>query len=251
MARPIYFGKYKLLGRIAQGGMAEIILARQKGLSGFEKFATVKRILPQYSKDEEFVRMFIDEAKIAAQLSHANIVHIYDLGKEGDYYFIAMEYIAGQDLWSILRSARRRNKPFKIPYTLDVITQVCKGLFHAHNFVDAQGQKLSVVHRDISPNNILATYDGQVKIVDFGIAKAAGRIVETKSGIIKGKFAYLSPEAALGEQIDHRHDIFATGICLWEAVCGRRLFDAEDDLVTLKRVQQCKIPSFASLNVSA
>ncbi|GAB4306361.1 MAG: hypothetical protein Kow0090_21590 [Myxococcota bacterium] len=248
MAPAVRFGKYQLLGKIAQGGMAQILLARAQGVSGFEKLVVIKRILPQYSQDQEFIRMFIDEAKIAAQLNHQNICHIYDLGAVGEYYFIAMEYIEGRDVHSIIRYARKRKKYAKKSSVVFVLSEVCKGLSYAHNRKDADGRPLGLIHRDISPSNILISFDGDVKIVDFGIARASKKSSNTEAGIIKGKFSYLSTEQANGKEIDKRSDIFSLGAVMYEMFTGERLFNGKDDLTTLKMVQQCELPDFDKLD---
>ncbi|MCG3174261.1 MAG: Serine/threonine-protein kinase PknD [Myxococcota bacterium] len=242
MGKRVFFGKYQLLGRISQGGMAEIVLARMRGVSGFEKLFAIKRILPQFCRDEEFLQMLVDEANIAAGLSHPNIVHIYELGQEGDYYFIAMEYVRGQDLYNLLRFARRREKPLPAADAVYIAIQICKALHYAHNFRNARGVPRPIVHRDVSPNNVLLSYDGDVKLADFGIARAEGKISKTNAGAIKGKFSYLSPEQTDGRPPDARSDLFSAGIVLWEMLAGRRLFDADDEMATLQLVRNCEIP---------
>jgi eukaryotic-like serine/threonine-protein kinase len=192
------YGSYQLIKRLAAGGMAQIYLARQKGPEGFEKLLVVKRILPHLAENEEFVRMFLDEARIAARLNHPNIVQIYNLGAQGDSYFIAMEYIHGEDVRRVWKRADRLGMPMPSPLVCRVIIDACSGLDYAHKRVDQTGRPLGIVHRDVSPQNILATFEGGVKVVDFGIAKAADQATVTRSGVLKGKYSYMSPEQASG-----------------------------------------------------
>src|SRR5690606_24924839 len=202
------------------GGMAEIFLARQEGLEGFEKTICIKRIRPHLSSQANFVRMFLNEAKLAAQLNHPNIVQIYDLGRINDSYFIAMEYISGRDMSRIVPKAERAGIPFPMIYALRIASSVCEGLYYAHTKSDAFGNSLNVVHRDVTPENMLVSWDGTVKIVDFGIAKANTQIEQTRAGEIKGKLSYMSPEQAMGKQLDARSDIFSLGAVLYEWVTG-------------------------------
>ncbi|MCA9560148.1 MAG: serine/threonine protein kinase, partial [Myxococcales bacterium] len=236
------FGPYQILKRIAYGGMAEIHLAKTTGIGGFEKLLALKVIHPKFSEDQEFIDMLIDEAKIAVQLSHVNVGQIFDLGRIDDTYYIAMEFIDGKDLYQLL--VRCSELDIDIPF--DVIAYIgletAAGLQYAHTKSDNYGRPLDLIHRDISPQNILISYDGEVKIVDFGIAKASQRSRETESGVIKGKFFYMSPEQAWGDQIDARTDIFSTGICLYEMITGEMLYNEEKALVLLDRVRKAEIP---------
>jgi serine/threonine protein kinase len=227
-------GRYSLVSRIAIGGMAEIWLARQVGLQGFEKFVVIKRIIDGLGADPEFVEMFLDEARIAAQLNHPHIVQIYDLGMEAGAYYIAMEYLPGEDLTTIVRAGNRQQKPLPIAYAVRIIADAAEGLGYAHAKTGPGGAPLGIVHRDVSPQNLLLTYDGQLKVVDFGIAKAATRESRTIAGHVKGKTAYMSPEQARGQPIDGRSDIFALGIILFELVTRTRLFQYADPLVALR-----------------
>src|SRR5689334_8182065 len=206
------FGKYTLISRLAVGGMAEIFLARQAGVEGFEKTIAVKKIRPHLSGDENFVRMFLNEAKLASQLSHPNIVQIYDLGKINESFFIAMEYVSGRDMSRVIPKCRSQNIPFTMEYALKIASNTLEALYFAHNKADQGGHPLHVVHRDVTPENILVGFSGSVKIADFGIAKATMRIgdgrPETRVGEIKGKLSYMSPEQCMGKDIDHRSDIF-------------------------------------------
>ncbi len=238
------FGKYLLLDQIATGGMAEIWLAKQTGLEGFEKLVVIKKILPHFISDIEFINMFLDEARLAAKLNHQNIVQIYDLGKEDNTYYIAMEYIFGEDLKSIAMNAIAAGTFIPIHLSCAIISQIAQGLSYAHKLKDLRGNALNLVHRDISPQNIIVTYEGNVKIVDFGIAKATTSSNSTKTGTLKGKFAYMSPEQAKGEStIDSRSDIFALGILLFELTTGQRLFKCDSELATLKKIIQDPITS--------
>jgi len=236
LKKPVPFGKYYLLERINVGGMAEVFKAKTFGVEGFERLLAVKRILPNIAEDEEFITMFIDEAKIAVQLQHANIAQIFDLGKVDDSYFIALEYVNGRDLRSIFDRMRSRGEALPIALACHVMMQVCEGLDYAHNKRDGQGRELHLIHRDISPQNVLIGYDGEVKLIDFGIAKAAGKASTTQAGILKGKFGYMSPEQVRGLPIDKRSDIFAVGIVLYELLTGERLFVGETDFSTLEKV---------------
>jgi serine/threonine protein kinase len=239
--QPIPFGKYYLLERINVGGMAEVFKAKATGVEGFERMVAVKRILPSIAEDEEFITMFIDEAKIAVQLTHANVAQIFDLGRVDDSYFIALEYVHGKDMRAIFNRSRARSEQLPIPMACYIIMKLCEGLDYAHNKRDAGGQFLNLVHRDVSPQNILVSYEGEVKIIDFGIAKAAGKAGRTQAGILKGKFGYMSPEQVQGLEIDRRSDVFGVGICLYELLTGERLFVAESDFATLEKVRNVDI----------
>ncbi len=241
MKKPIPFGKYLLLERINVGGMAEVFKAKAFGVEGFERLVAVKRILPSIAEDAEFITMFVDEAKIAVQLTHANIAQIFDLGRVGDSYFIAMEFVHGKDLRAIFDRARKRGETVPVPMACYVAMKVCEGLDYAHNKKDAAGRDLHLVHRDVSPQNVLLSYDGEVKVIDFGIAKAAGKAGKTQAGILKGKFGYMSPEQVRGLPLDRRSDIFAVGIVLYELLTGERLFVGESDFSTLEKVKNVEI----------
>lgn len=224
---PFKFGKYWLTDRIAVGGMAELYRGKISGEEGFEKAVAVKKILPHLSAEKEAVSYFIDEARLAALLQHPNVVQIYDFGRLEERYFIAMEYLFGKDLKTVLQFAARRGMPLSLENALYIALSVCSGLDYAHNMKDLQGRLLNIIHRDVSPQNIFLTYDGQVRIIDFGIAKAASRISNTRSGVIKGKVAYMSPEQADGHEVDHRSDIFSVGILLYEMVTGRFMYEGD------------------------
>ena len=241
MKQPIPFGKYYLLERVNVGGMAEVYKAKATGVEGFERLVAVKRILPSIAEDEEFITMFIDEAKIAVQLTHASIAQIFDLGRVDESYFIALEYVYGKDVRAVFNRARNRGEPLPVPMACFTTMKVCEGLDYAHNKKDPAGRPLQLVHRDVSPQNILISYEGEVKIIDFGIAKAAGKAGKTQAGILKGKFGYMSPEQVKGMDLDRRSDIFGVGICLYELLTGERLFVGESDFSTLEKVRNVDI----------
>ncbi|MCB9654564.1 MAG: protein kinase [Deltaproteobacteria bacterium] len=234
------FGEYFLHDRIGAGGMAEIFLATSRGIEGFEKRLVIKRILPTLSDDAQFVRMFIEEAKLCVSLRHPNIVQVYDLGEIEGQYFIAMEYIDGRDLLKTLSSCGRKQVGFPTEIALFIIMEVLKGLDYAHNLTRPDGQPLNIIHRDVSPSNVLLSFEGEVKISDFGIAKASTR-EKTATGILKGKFGYMAPEQVTGAPIDHRADIFAIGIMLYELLTGHRLFAGKNDLAVLEKVRDARI----------
>ena len=235
--------RYQILKRLDKGGMAEVFLGRSSGLEGFDKAVAIKRVLPNLAANEKFVRMFLDEAKLSLHLDHANIVSVFDVGMSAGTYFIVMEYIDGTNLKKLLDSG-----PIPVELACYILIEVCKGLVYAHGKVDRDGRPLNIVHRDISPPNILLSREGEVKVTDFGLARAVSQLESTDPGVVKGKFAYLSPEAAWGEEVDLRTDVFAAGIVLWEAVTGRRLFQGDTDLGTLESVRRAEVPSVTSIN---
>ena len=238
MSDGVPFGNYRLQRRLARGGMAEVFLARLIGVEGFERRVAIKRILPHLSESEEFRAMFLDEARLAAQLTHPNIVHIYDFGKVEDYYFIAMEYVDGVDIGRLIRRAKERPVPFEL--AARILADVCAGLQFAHNAVDPIGRKLDVVHRDVTPQNVLVSYDGQVKLVDFGIAKAQFAAGRTRPGVVKGKYAYMSPEQVEGRSLDGRSDVFSAGICFYEMLTGVPLFRRDDVVASMREIRDGK-----------
>ncbi len=235
------FGNYQLLKKLATGGMAEVWLARHSGIEGFSRLLVVKRILPHLADDPEFVQMFLNEAKIAARFSHPNIAQIYDLGEQNGTFFIAMEFVHGEDLGRVMRKAWTTGQWVARPLAIRIVAAACEGLYYAHTKTDDRGNPLKVVHRDISPQNILISFDGSVKLVDFGIAKAADAQSMTRSGAIKGKFAYMAPEQAAGKALDHRSDIFAIGLVLYELLTGVRPLKKDSELATLQAAMQCDI----------
>jgi eukaryotic-like serine/threonine-protein kinase len=248
MRQPVQFGKYLLLDRIAVGGMAEVFAAKAFGVEGFERILAIKKILPTMGEDPELVSMFVDEARIAVQLSHPNIVQVLELGKHDETLYIAMEYISGRDLRQLLDRFRRRGQPMPIPQACAIAARVCDALDYAHRKGDASGKPLGIVHRDVSPQNVLVSFDGGVKLIDFGIAKAERRLQKTQSGILKGKFSYMSPEQVRGEALDRRSDVFAAGVLLWELICGRKLFTGDSDYAVLEKVRRVEVPPPASVN---
>ncbi len=248
MAKWYKYGRYYLLRHIATGGMAEIFLSKQIGLEGFEKLLVIKKILAQYAENQEFINMFLDEARLAAKLDHPNVVRIYDLGKQGNSYYIAMEYIAGEDLRNIMKKISQKGQLIPIQHTLHMISSLCEGLDYAHKKKDPSGKPLNIIHRDVSPQNIMVSYEGSVKILDFGIAKAANQSTETEAGVLKGKYAYMSPEQAKGKKLDHRSDVFAVGILLFEMLTNHRLFKAGNQLDTLRKLVYEDIPSPQKFN---
>jgi len=241
------FGRYVLLDRIAVGGMAEIFRAQTEGLGGFKKTIAIKRLHPQYSKDKQFVDMLIDEAKIAVRLKHPNIVDVLDLGQVGAHFYIAMEFVEGRDLFHVLKKLHDEDLQMPLETAVYLTQEILAGLHHAHFRRDSQGEPLNIIHRDVSPQNILLSMLGEVKVSDFGIAKAEKRLTETASGIIKGKFYYMSPEQANGLDLDHRSDLFSVGIVLYECLTASPLYDDDEEAGTLlTRVQKADIPSVIS-----
>jgi len=247
---PKQFGKYQLLDKIAVGGMAELFRAKLTGVQGFEKLIAIKKIMSNLSGEENLVKSFIDEAKLAALLQHENIIQIHDFGSIDGEYFIAMEYLFGKDLRTVTRAADKRNLPLSKENIFFIASRICAGLDYSHNLKDLQGQPLNIIHRDINPQNILITYDGQVKIIDFGIAKAASHNTKTRENLIKGKLAYMSPEQANGQAVDYRSDIFSTGIILYELLAARRMFEGETlHVLSLAREAQYDPPDEVIANL--
>lgn len=235
---PVVYGKYQLLDLVARGGMAEVFKAKSHGVEGFEKVLVIKRILPELSENPQFVEMFINEAKIAVTLSHANIVQVFDLGRAGDSYFIAMEYVAGYDLATVLRRSKKYEKPLPQELAVYIVSEVAKGLDYAHRRRDSHMRALNIVHRDVSPQNVLLSYEGEVKLTDFGIAKARTTVEgDSESGVLKGKYAYMAPEQANGKEVDARTDLFALGTVLYEALSGENPFVAPSAYDTLENVR--------------
>ncbi len=235
------FGQYTLLERIAVGGMAEVWKARMKGMEGFQKTVAIKKILPHLTDSSDFVTMFIDEAKLAAQLNHNNIIHIYDLGKLGDDYFIAMEYVDGRDLRTILNTARAESRPLPMNLSLLIASRLASALDYAHRKRDFEDRELGLVHRDVSPQNVLISFEGDIKLCDFGIVKAVTKASKTQMGALKGKLQYMSPEQAWGRPVDARSDIFSLGSLLFEMLTGRRLFSGESEISVLDAVREGRI----------
>lgn len=240
--------RYRVIKRLEAGGMAEVYLGEASSLEGFKKRVAIKRVLPHLAQNENFIQMFLDEARLSARLSHANIVSVFDISARDDTYFLIMEFVDGANLKRILESLQRRGQRFPLPDAIYVCAEACRGLSYAHQLHDEHGHAIGIVHRDISPPNIMITKQGEVKVADFGLAKAGTQLSQTDPGVVKGKFSYLSPEAAAGREVDARADIFSLGIVLWEMLAGRRLFLGETDYATVKLIQQANIPRLAPLN---
>jgi eukaryotic-like serine/threonine-protein kinase len=227
-------GKYELVRPIATGGMAEVFLAKTEGPMGFAKTVVVKRIRPHLLDDPTFVEMFLGEAKLAAQLNHPNIVQIFDFGEADGAYYIAMEYVDGPNLRALAARASAARQPLPLAVVAKIVSYACEGLAYAHDFVSPEtGQPLNIVHRDISPDNIVVAQSGAVKVVDFGIAKAAEQLHQTRSGLRKGKLAYMSPEYLKGKQPDRRADVFALGVVLYELLANKKPYDAESEVTLM------------------
>ena len=243
------FGKYTLLEKLASGGMAEVFLARAPGAGGIRKFIAIKRILPQFSDNPEYKEMFTSEAKIAVNLSHGNVVSIYEFGIENKQLYLVMDYVEGRNLRQILNKMKESSKRFSIDQIVYMIKEIAAGLDHANRCLDGStGEPLNIIHRDMSPQNIMISFEGEVKIVDFGIAKAGTQNETTADGTLKGKFGYMSPEQAEGQAIDLRTDIFSLGIILWELIANERLFLSNNEINTLRKIRKCHIPSLTRIN---
>ncbi|MEC7522103.1 MAG: PEGA domain-containing protein [Myxococcota bacterium] len=247
---PMRFGKYTLMRKLAVGGMAELFLALQKSVAGFEKLIVVKRVLPHLVKDDSFIEMLLAEARIAATLNHPNVAHIYDVGRVDGQFYIAMEHVHGEDLRSLVRQMKKKGvTSFPLEHALAIVMGCCAGLAYAHEKRDLDGEPMGIVHRDVSPQNILVTFTGDVKLVDFGIAKAGrGGMEDTGSGQLKGKVPYMSPEQAQGLDLDKRSDIFSLGIMLFELTTGRRLFRGKNEMETLRKIVEEEYPQPRQLN---
>ncbi len=242
MSKQYTLGKYELIKRIAVGGMSEIYLASQGGLEGFDRAVIVKCIREDLDTENEVKEMFIDEARIAACLKHPNIVHLYDVGRDGDTAYLAMEYIFGRDMMSICDRARFLGRELPVQVLAKIMCDVLAGLHYAHVVAEFEDRPLHVIHRDVSPQNILLSFDGITKLVDFGIAKATARLSETRAGILKGKYAYMSPEQVRGKPLDHRSDQFSLAVVFYEALTHTRLFQRDTDYSTMEAVDRCEIP---------
>lgn len=245
------FGKYVLLEKLASGGMAEVYLAKNSGANGVSKFVAIKRILPQYSDNEEFIEMFKEEAKIAVNLNHSNVVHIHEFGIERNQFYLVMEYVEGRNLRQILNELKKKGNHFQIDQIVYIIKEVAAGLDHAHRCLDGTtGKPLNITHRDMSPQNVMVSFEGEIKIIDFGIAKAETQLEATKAGTLKGKFGYMSPEQADGQNIDLRTDVFSLGIVLWELLAKDRLFSGSSEAAILRKIRESNIPSLRKIDPS-
>jgi serine/threonine-protein kinase len=240
--------RYRVIEKLESGGMAEVFRAESNGLQGFRKQVAIKRVLPHLSEKKTFISMFLDEARLSAQLSHSNCVQVFDIGAGDQTYFIVMEFVDGANLKSIAESVQHQGKDFPVAAAAFIAHEICKGLSYAHELTDHNGVPLQLVHRDISPPNVLLTKYGEVKIVDFGLAKASSQLEKSEPGIIKGKFSYLSPEAVIGEEVDGRTDIFAVGIILWELLASRRLFLGDSDFQTIQKIEAARVPPISQIN---
>jgi|GEM_PF-2710495 len=240
---PIRFGKYFLLNRLAVGGMAEVFRAKLIGPKGFEKKLAIKKILPEFSYDEEFVQMFVDEARISSHLHHPNIVPVFDFGQVDQQYYIAMELVEGTNLKNLFFRSLKQERVLSRPLVYFMVSKIASALDYAHHVnIEGEENKLQLVHRDVSPQNILISRRGEIKITDFGIAKAAIKLTQTQPGKIQGKYSYMSPEQALGRGIDHRSDIFSLGIIFFELLTGKKVYGSTDSVERYKQATKAKIP---------
>src|SRR5437763_1811290 len=233
-----YYGKYFLLEKLATGGMGEVFLARQEGPAGFEKILVVKKILNHLTENKEFVELFLGEARLAARMNHRNVVQVFELGEHQGTYFIAMEYVAGKSLREVVDAAGRRKERIPPEIARAIAEQICDGASYAHNLTDITGRSLNIIHRDLNPQNVLLGFGGDVKVIDFGIAKSEISTVKTEAGMIKGKFVYMSPEQSLAKPLDKRSDVFAIGITLYEMLCGQNPFHKSNIVLTLEAIQR-------------
>jgi serine/threonine-protein kinase len=246
-AMPSRLGRYEVRGKVAEGGMAVVYVGRFLGLPGDSRVVALKVIKGAYSANREFVNMFLDEAKLVSRLIHPNIVRLYELGAEAGELYIAMEFLRGQSLWQVWQSCRERSVRLRYDTIAWMGARIADALHYAHELHDENGTHLQIVHRDVNATNIFVTYDGDVKVIDFGLAKAENRVSRTAAGVIKGKAAYMSPEQTIGKPLDRRTDVFALGTTLWELSVDRRLFKEDDDVATLKRVHAADVPDPCAL----
>ncbi len=240
--------RYRVVEKLESGGMAEVFRAESEGLQGFRKQVAIKRVLPHLSSKKKFISMFLDEARLSAQLSHSNCVQVFDIGVGDNAFFIVMEFVDGANLKAIIEHIKKSGRDFPVEAAVYIGLELTKGLAYAHELTDNNGTPLHIVHRDMSPPNVLITKNGEIKIVDFGLAKANSQLEKSEPGIIKGKFSYLSPEAAMGQEVDLRTDVFAVGIILWELLAGQRLFLGDTDFQTVKKVQGAVVPPISGIN---
>ncbi len=240
---PDKIGRYAIIGRLATGGMAEIFLGRISGPSGFERLVVIKRALPNLASNPSFVAMFLDEARTVARIRHPNVVQVHELGEGDDHLFLAMEYLEGESVQGLLRRLHKVGEKLDPTLAMHIAAEACRGLDAAHNLEDDDGRPLGVVHRDVSPQNLFVTYDGMVKVLDFGIAKASDRSAQTEPGTVRGKFAYMSPEQCMGQSLDRTSDVFALGIVLHEMLTQQRLFKRKSQLAQMKAICEDVIPT--------
>jgi serine/threonine-protein kinase len=234
--------RYHLIEKLEAGGMAEVFLGEATSVQGFKKRVAIKRVLPHLASHTNFIGMFLDEARLGARLTHANIVSVFDIGKSDNSFFIVMEFVDGTNLKKIMETLRIKRQPFPLKDVIYIAMEACRGLSYAHELLDEDGNPVDLVHRDVSPPNILISRRGEVKVTDFGLAKARTQLERTDPGVVKGKFSYLSPEVATGQEIDERADIFALGVCIWEMLAGRRLFLGDTDYETVQAVSNAEVP---------
>jgi serine/threonine protein kinase len=239
--QPLPFGDYLLLDRVGIGGMAEVWRAKMFGVEGQGRLVALKRILPHFADDEEFISMFLDEGRIGLQLLHANVAQSFELGQIGPYPFLSQEYVPGKSLGDLFEHFRKSSDPVPLPLVCYCISRMCAGLDYAHRKTDGHGRLLNIIHRGLSLEDVLISYEGEVKVIDFGIARAAGRVTQTQPGILKGKIGYMSPEQIDGLPMDRRSDVFAIGVCLYELLTGQRLFMGENDLVSLELTRKARV----------
>lgn len=235
--------RYRVTDRLEAGGMAEVFRGEALSIQGFKRQVAIKRVLPHLAQNRAFMAMFLDEARLGARLSHTNIVSVLDIGAADNTYFLVMEFIDGCDLKALMEMQKLKGKALEVKHAIYIAMECCRGLAYAHELVDDDGKLLGIVHRDVSPPNILLSVRGEVKITDFGLAKATTQLETTDPGVVKGKFSYLSPEAAMAQPVDERTDVFAMGIVLWEMISGRKLFLGETDYQTVKLVQEASVPA--------
>ena len=236
------FAGYEILGRLALGGMAEILLARHSDPDGSERFIVVKKILPHFETDNEFVQMFLDEARLGMMLDHPHICKFYQFGDQDSAHFMTMEWVNGMPLGRVIRRARKY-AGISIPVAVRMISNIASALHYAHNIKDEHGEAVKLIHRDVSPHNIMISYDGDTKLLDFGIAKAEQQVHRTQAGVVKGKFSYMSPEQCVGGDLDHRLDVFALGVCLYETVTGKSLYRRKSEAATMRSIIMDPVPS--------
>ena len=244
MPKPTVFGRYLLLDRIAYGGMAEVFRGKQFGEEGFDRIIAIKRVLPAVADNDQFLAMFRDEANITRTLQHGNIAQVYDFGKLDGRYYLAMEYVSGLDLKAYFTACEKAGKPMDPAIAALIVREVALGLGYAHRATDSAGSSLGLIHRDVSPQNILLSWQGEVKLVDFGIAKARQKTQRTDAGVLKGKFGYMSPEQVRGLPLSNRSDLFSLGTVFWELLTGHRAFDRETDYETMDAVRAVDLPPF-------
>jgi serine/threonine-protein kinase len=235
-------GRYQLITKLAVGGMAEVYLARNGELAGFRTLVVVKKVLPHLASQPEFINMFLDEARIASLLDHPNVVRIVEVGRSNEEFFLAMELVQGKPLSSLIRRGRKREEHLAPKIAAWIVAQAAAGLHHAHELADAEGRSLMLVHRDVSPQNVLVSFEGAVKVIDFGIARALGRLTDTAAGGTKGKVAYMAPEQGTGDEVGPWTDIFSLGVVLWETLCGQRLFARDNDVATMRAILDDPVP---------